>query len=63
MNMTEIRLLARERGINAAKMRKAELIRTIQIEENNRPCYATNHVDDCDQHGCLWRNDCLATVA
>ena len=59
MNMTEIRLLARERGINAAKMRKAELIRSIQIEEDNRPCYATDHVADCFQLECLWRNDCL----
>ena len=62
MNMTEIRLLARERGINAAKLRKAELIRTIQIEEDNRPCYATDHVADCHQRGCLWRNDCLNAV-
>ena len=63
MNMTEIRAIAKERGINAGKLRKAELIHTIQTDEHNEPCYATERVKECDQMQCLWRADCEKAVA
>lgn len=47
-------------GIKVGKMKKGDLIRSIQVEEGNFPCFGTpsNH---CDQLECSWRNDCLAT--
>ncbi len=58
MNMTEIRSIASERGISSGKLRKTELVRTIQTAECNEPCFATEHVKECGQMECLWRTDC-----
>jgi len=58
MNLTEIKQLAKERGIVPGKIRKAELIRSLQAQEGNLPCYSTNHSQDCGQPNCLWRSDC-----
>ena len=62
MNMNEIRAIAKDRGISPAKLRKAELIRAIQCEENNNPCFATEHVKVCGQENCLWLVDCERAV-
>ena len=59
MTAKEIKAIAKKMSINPGKMRKAELIKTIQIEENNTPCFQTAE-DSCDQAGCCWRGDCLA---
>ena len=58
MNMTEIRSIAKERGINSTKLRKVELIRAIQSDEHNNPCFSTEQIKQCGQMECLWRNDC-----
>ncbi len=58
MNMTEIRSIAKDRGISSGKLRKTELIRAIQSDERNDPCFATEHVRECGQLDCLWRTDC-----
>jgi hypothetical protein len=58
MNMTEIRTIAKERGISSAKLRKVELIRAIQLDERNDPCFATDNVKSCAQTNCLWFTDC-----
>lgn len=63
MNMNEIRSIAKEKGINSGKLRKADLIRTIQSEERNDPCYATEHVRECGQMACLWRLDCEKNIS
>ncbi len=63
MNMTEIRTIAKERGVNSAKLRKVELIRTIQAEEHNETCFATEYVKECGQMECLWRADCEKSAA
>ncbi len=63
MNMTEIRSIAKENGVNPAKLRKAELIHAIQVEEHNDPCYATGYVNECDQIDCLWRTDCEKAIS
>ena len=59
MTVKELRELARERGVKIGKLRKAELIRTIQADEANNPCYGTEAVGGCGQDGCLWRQDCV----
>ncbi len=58
MNLTDIKQLARDRGITPGKMRKAELIHSLQAQEGNPECYNTNHSRDCGQPNCLWRPGC-----
>ena len=58
MNMAQIRKQAQQVGIKAGKMRKADLIRSIQAQEGNFPCFGTAS-GSCDQLNCCWRSDCL----
>ncbi|MFA9461620.1 Rho termination factor N-terminal domain-containing protein [Thiohalorhabdus methylotrophus] len=59
MDMTEIRAIARRKGIKPAKARKAELIHRIQRAEGNFDCFASAEAGYCDQPACLWREDCF----
>lgn len=59
MNVNEIKVIAKERGIVAGKMKKGELIRAIQEKEGNPCCFATDQADRCGQTNCLWRGDCV----
>jgi hypothetical protein len=58
MKMDEIKEIARQRGVNPAKMKKIELIRAIQEDEGNPGCFATGCKKDCGEPDCLWRKDC-----
>lgn len=62
MNLTQIKEKAKTMGIKPGKLKKAELIQTIQLQENNTPCYGTSN-GACDQENCLWRKDCLAIIS
>jgi hypothetical protein len=59
MTVREIRDIARNQGIKTGKLRKAELIKVIQRQEGNFDCFGTAGQGACDQHGCLWRDDCF----
>lgn len=59
MKLVEIRELAKQHGIKAGRMNKAELVRAIQQAEQNDPCYATGSAANCGQDTCLWREDCV----
>jgi hypothetical protein len=59
MQLAEIKVLAKQYGVKTSKLKKAELIRNIQKSEGNFDCFATPSDGYCDQHGCLWRTDCL----
>lgn len=59
MNLQIIRDIARERGFHPGRLTKIDLIRCIQREEGNFDCYGTALTGYCDQHVCLWREDCL----
>ena len=59
MNLTKIRSLAKDVGVKPGKMRKADLIRTIQRSEGYFDCFGTAVAGDCDQLNCLWREDCF----
>ena len=61
MKIQAIRTIAKARGIKWAKLSKADLIRTIQREEGNFPCFGTCVDGSCDQVLCAWREDCLPT--
>jgi len=59
MQMTEIKTIAKQYGVKVSKLKKTELIKTIQLAEGNIDCFATPAVDSCGQETCLWRSDCL----
>ena len=63
MKIQQIREIAKERGVKAGKMSKAELIKSIQRAEGNNDCFAEKNISGCDQVNCLWREDCGAAVA
>lgn len=58
MNLTEIKNIAKDRGIKCGKMNKTELIRTMQQQEGNTECFNTGQVNSCGQDQCLWMPDC-----
>lgn len=59
MNLEEVRSIAKAKGVPARKLRKRDLIKSIQRAEGNFDCFATAHSAECDQQDCLWRDDCF----
>lgn len=62
MNVTEIREIARDRGVKPGKLNKVALVRQIQSAEGNFDCFGTAVNGECDQNQCLWRKDCFAAA-
>ncbi len=62
MQVQAVREFARDRGIKPGKLNKLNLIRVIQVSEGNFDCFATAKSGYCDQHDCLWRDDCFAAA-
>jgi hypothetical protein len=62
MTMPEIKEKAKELGINPGKMKKVDLIHTIQMAERCTPCYGLSG-GNCPWLQCCWRNDCFNTQA
>jgi hypothetical protein len=62
MLIKKIREIAKKNGVNPGKMNRTDLIRAIQRAEGNPDCFATPHVNECNQVNCLWREDCKAEV-
>jgi hypothetical protein len=60
MKLAEIKLKAKKMGIDPGKLKKDELIKSIQIKEGNNPCFKANS-SYCGESKCLWRDDCLTT--
>ncbi|NVL89687.1 MAG: SAP domain-containing protein [Desulfobacterales bacterium] len=60
MRFQEIQRMAKGMGINPYRMKKTNIIQSIQRKENNIDCYDTDRVDHCNETGCLWRSDCLS---
>ena len=58
MKLEEIKEIAKKHGIKAGKMKKADLVRAIQLAEGSDVCFETGQASECDQAGCLWRIDC-----
>ncbi|KPK23918.1 MAG: SAP domain-containing protein [Desulfobacterales bacterium SG8_35_2] len=58
MTVKEIKALAKKMGIQARKVKKADLIRSIQTAEGNNPCFQSG-ASSCDQENCCWRSDCI----
>ncbi|MDY0190729.1 MAG: SAP domain-containing protein [Desulfuromonas sp.] len=58
MKMIEVKALAKQRGVKPGKMKKQELIRSLQLAEGNPQCFNTGISTECGQEDCLWRSDC-----
>lgn len=58
MKLEEIKTMAKTLGVAPGKMKKAELIRAIQLAEENPCCFETAQAESCGQSACLWRRDC-----
>jgi hypothetical protein len=59
MTMPEIRARAAAIGLaGTSRLRKAELIRKIQLAEGNSPCYGAEWCHACAEMFCSWRSDC-----
>jgi hypothetical protein len=58
MKIAEVKERARDVKAKVRGMNKTKMIRAIQAAEGNYPCFKTAK-DYCDQHDCLWREDCL----
>lgn len=60
MNIKEIKDIAKKNGINAGKMKKDDIIRSIQRSEGNFACFGSATMRECSQMDCIWKEDCLA---
>ena len=58
MNMPEIRRKAEVLGITPGKMKKVELIHTIQMAEGCTPCFGRSD-GQCSYTDCCFIKDCL----
>ncbi|MBI4699143.1 MAG: SAP domain-containing protein [Nitrospirae bacterium] len=59
MTFAKIREIAKSKGINTLRMKKADIIKAIQTAEGNFNCFGTAVSGYCDQQGCIWIDDCL----
>jgi hypothetical protein len=60
MRIQDVRAVGKQKGIDSARMGKADIIRAIQSAEGNYACYGSAAEGICDQPACAWRDDCLA---
>jgi hypothetical protein len=58
MNFNELRKMAKRMGINTYRVKKPDIILSIQPAENNIQCFGTQRVEYCCEHVGLWRTDC-----
>jgi hypothetical protein len=58
MGMPEIRIKAKSLGITPGKMKKVDLIHTIQLAEGYTPCFGTSN-GQCSNTDCCFIKDCL----
>jgi hypothetical protein len=63
MKLGDVRSIAKSHSIKPDHLSKAELIKAIQTEEGNFACFATASSGECDQVGCLWREDCFVAAS
>ena len=60
MHINDVRRVAKQMNINTLGMNKIEMIRSVQRAENTFECFATERLAHCNEHACLWREDCIS---
>ena len=58
MTIYDIRVIAKNVGIDPAGLNKRDLIRSIQLKVGRTSCFKTAIIC-CDHADCLWKSDCL----
>jgi len=58
MTVREVKAIAKRMGLKTGRLRKAELINSIQTAEGNIACFGTERLQYCAEEDCLWRDDC-----
>jgi len=58
MTFAEIKQIAIEHGIRVGGVKKADIVRAIQSQEGNTPCFATGKAAECGQPHCKWAAAC-----
>lgn len=58
MTFEKIRNIARELGVKVVGVKKADIVKAIQLREGNEPCFASGRSADCGQPHCLWVKIC-----
>jgi len=58
MTFAEIKQIAVEQGIRVVGVKKTDIVRAIQKQEGNTPCFASGKVSECGQPHCLWFSAC-----
>jgi len=58
MTMSQIKQKAISVGVQPGKMKKIELIRSIQKAEGHTPCFGTSN-EQCPYTDCCFMTDCL----
>ena len=59
MKLEEIKEIAKQHSIKVGKLKKAELVRSIQLAEGNEVCFESGKAGECGQTECLWKADCI----
>ncbi len=59
MKMPEIKKKAKALGVEAGKLKKADIILAIQKAEGNTACFGTG-TPACPYLTCCWREDCIS---
>ena len=59
MTLKDVKEKAKQYDIKVGKMKKDEIIRSIQRAEGNFDCFGTAIGGECNQNECAWRADCL----
>lgn len=60
MKIIELKKKAKPLGINPGKMKKQELIHSIQKAEGYTPCFGKSNNGQCPYTDCCFMDDCLA---
>jgi len=58
VKLDEIKATANQRHIKVGKLTKRDLVRAIQLDEGNSPCFDSKTSKVCGQDNCLWRKYC-----
>ena len=58
MTLDEVKAIAKQHNIKTSRVTKKELVRAIQVNEGNSPCFDTKTSKMCGQDNCLWREYC-----
>jgi hypothetical protein len=58
MRIEEIKGIAKQHNIKTGKLKKSDLVKSIQQAEGYEQCFDSGKAARCGQSACAWREDC-----